>query len=99
MTCNHAKINDSDRSDAANVDAADAHKSEKRVHNLTVDATQRNAGTSVILLTDLNTRQTGRQSSPDILRTRIWTTETLVLYCLHGSSPYVEKLKTVQWRN
>ena len=24
MTCNHAKINDSDRSDAANVDAADA---------------------------------------------------------------------------
>ena len=72
MTCNHAKINDSDRSDAANVDAADAgveafrrvskladaHKSEKRVHNLTVDATQRNAGTSVILLT-------GRQSSPD----------------------------------
>ena len=84
MTCNHAKINDSDRSDAANVDAADAgveffstpafrrvskladaHKSEKRVHNLTVDATQRNAGTSVILLTDLNTRQTGRQSSPD----------------------------------
>ena len=65
MTCNHAKINDSDPSDAANVDAADAHKSEKRVHNLTVDATQRNAGTSVILLTDLNTRQTGRQSSPD----------------------------------
>ena len=55
MTCNHAKINDSDRSDAANVDAADAHKSEKRVHNLTVDATQRNAGTSVILLTDLKT--------------------------------------------
>ena len=97
MTCNHAKINDSDRSDAANVDAADAHKSEKRVHNLTVDATQRNAGTSVILLTDLNTRQTGRQSSPDTysVYTRIWTTEIPVLYCLHGSSPYVEKLKTV----
>ena len=72
MTCNHAKINDSDRSDAANVDAADAgveffstpafrrvstladaHKCEKRVHNLTLDATQRNAVTSVILLTDL----------------------------------------------
>ena len=78
MTCNHAKINDSDWSDAANFDAADAgvdffstpafrrstlaaHKCEKRVHNLTLDATQRNAGTSVILLT----RQTGRQSSPD----------------------------------
>ena len=39
---------------------SDAHKCEKRVHNLTLDATQRNAGTSVILLTDLNTRQTGR---------------------------------------
>ena len=78
---------------------ADAHKSEKRVHNLTVGATERNAGTSVIilLLTDLNTRQTGTQSSPDtyILRSRIWTTEIPVLYCLHGSSPYVEKLKTV----
>ena len=84
MTCNHAKINYSDWSDAANVDAADAgveffsspafrrmstladvHKCEKRVHNLTLDATQCNAGTSVILLTGLNTRQTGRQSSPD----------------------------------
>ena len=57
MTCNHAKINDSDWSDAANLDAADAgvefffnssvsssvdaHKCEKRVHNLTLDATQR----------------------------------------------------------
>ena len=59
---NHAKINDSDWSDAANVDAADAGVeffstpafrrvtliSVKRVHNnLTLDATQRNAGTSV----------------------------------------------------
>ena len=84
MTCNHAKINDSDWSDPTlqtltlptqdlnffstpafrRVSTlADAHKCEKRVHNLTLDATQRNAGTSVILLTDL--RQTGRQSSPD----------------------------------
>ena len=82
MTCNHAKINDSDPTLQTTLPTqelnffstpafrrvsklADAHKSEKRVHNLTVDATQRNAGTSVILLTDLNTRQTGRQSSPD----------------------------------
>ena len=67
MTCYHAKINDSDWSDAANVDAADAVEFQlqrfvQRVdacrRSLSVktcsqfDATQRNAGTSVILLTD-----------------------------------------------
>ena len=109
MTCNHAKINDSDWSDAANVDAADAgveffstptfrrvstladaHKCEKRVHNnLTLDATQRNAGTSVILLTDLNTRQTGRQSSPD--------TYSVPGYGLQKSSPILSpRIKPVR---
>ena len=61
MTCNHARENRTD----AGVEffstpafrrvskLANAHKSVKRLHNLTVDATQRNAATSVILLTDL----------------------------------------------
>ena len=66
MTCNHAKINDSDWSDAANVvrqtqlnfnssvslsvDACRRSLSVKTCSQF--DATQRNAGTGVILLTD-----------------------------------------------